>query len=463
MLSKAILTKVLETTLATGGDFAEIFIEEKQAIGISCEENKIEVVSSGADSGAGLRLVFQGKTFYASSAELSEASLLETAKSLSKGISAGGSRKKLDIDLQAIKRDLDFRIAKLPRKIDISKKVEIVKEANTAARSLDKRIKQVMVGYGDALRKITIANSDGTWAEDERIQLLFNVTVVAGEKDILQTGREAKGGLIGWELFDKFSPAEIAHRAAKRALLMLQAHPAPAGQMAVVLSSTAGGTMIHEAIGHSLEADIVQKGASQYCGQIGKKVASSLITVVDNPRLPNSRGSYRFDDEGNPSRETVLVKDGILKSYLYDYLTAKKDGTRSTGNGRRESYHWRPIPRMSNTYILSGQTAPEEIVRCTKEGLFVKKMGGGQVDTTNGDFVFEVEEGYLIEKGRITKPVRGATLIGNGPEILREIDLVGSDLGFEIGTCGKDGQGVPVADGQPTLRIPKITVGGTKK
>jgi TldD protein len=285
--------------------------------------------------------------------------------------------------------------------------------------------------------------------------------VVAKEKEILQTGTETKGGFIGWEIFDEFSPEEIATIAAKRAILMLEAQKAPAGEMTVILSSSAGGTMIHEAIGHGLEADIIQKGASKYCGKIGKKIASSLITVIDNPTLPNKRGSYRFDDEGNSSQKTILVENGVLKSYLYDYLTAKKDKIKPTGNGRRQSYHYRPIPRMSNTYIAPGKTDPKKIIKSVKRGLFVKQMGGGQVDTVTGDFVFEVEEGYLIEDGKITKPVRGATLIGNGPEVLREIDMVGNDLGFEIGTCGKEGQGVPVSDGQPTLRIPKIIVGGT--
>ncbi len=244
---------------------------------------------------------------------------------------------------------------------------------------------------------------------------------------------------------------------------MLEAQKAPRGEMTVVLSSSAGGTMIHEAIGHGLEADIVQKKASKYCGKIGKEIASPLITVIDDPTLPNKRGSYRFDDEGNPSQKTVLVENGVLKSYLYDYLTAKRDRINPTGNGRRESYHYRPLPRMSNTYIAPGESDPEGIIKSTKKGLFVKKMGGGQVDSVNGDFVFEVEEGYLIEDGKITKPVRGATLIGNGPKVLREINMVGNDLGFEIGTCGKEGQGVPISDGQPTLRIPRMIVGGTKR
>ncbi|MCG2676621.1 TldD/PmbA family protein [bacterium] len=461
MLSKLALTQVLKTALANGGDFAEVFIEEKKTIGISCEENKIEVVSSGTDSGVGLRLIFKDKTFYASTSELTKESLIKTAKTLSKGIS--GRPKKIKINLQPAKANVNFKIRRLPSEVKIEEKVRIVKEANKRARSIDKRIKQVMVGYGDSIKKITIANSNGTLAEDEKIQLLFSVTVVVKEKGILQTGTETKGGFIGWEIFGEFSPEAIATIAAKRAILMLEAQKAPAGEMTVVLSSSAGGTMIHEAIGHGLEADIIQKGASKYCGKMDKKIASSLITVIDDSTLPNKRGSYRFDDEGNPSQKTILVKGGILKSYLYDYLTATKDKIKPTGNGRRESCHYRPIPRMSNTYIAPGKDNPEEIIKSTRKGLFVKKMGGGQVDSVNGDFVFEVEEGYLIEDGKVTEPVRGATLIGNGPEILREIDMVGNDLGFEIGTCGKEGQGVPISDGQPTLRIPKIIVGGTRK
>jgi TldD protein len=252
----------------------------------------------------------------------------------------------------------------------------------------------------------------------------------------------------------------VAEMAARRSRLMLSARKAPMGRMPVVLSSEAGGTMIHEAIGHGLEADLAQQGLSVFSEKVGEKVASPLITVVDDPTLPQRRGSYAFDDEGVPSRKTVLVQDGILKGYLYDRLTAMKDGTGSTGNGRRESYRNKPIPRMSNTLILPGTSKPEEIIRSVEKGLLVRKMGGGQVNTVNGDFVFEVSEGYLIENGYVTEPIRGAILTGNGPQVLREIDRVGDDLGFGIGTCGKEGQGVPVSDAQPTLRIPEIVVGG---
>ncbi|GAI24735.1 unnamed protein product, partial [marine sediment metagenome] len=288
---------------------------------------KIEVVSSGMDSGAGLRLISKGETFYASTSELTKKSLLKTAKALSAGVSS--KTPKIKINLKPAKANVNFKvrepfanaqepcfthfvhkIKRPPSEVKIEEKVRIVKEANKKARSIDKRIKQVMVGYGDSIRKIIIANSNGTLAEDERMQLLFSVTVVVKEKGILQTGTETKGGFIGWEIFDEFSPEEIATMAARRAILMLEAQKAPAGEMTVVLSSSAGGTMIHEAIGHSLEADIIQKGASKYCGKIGKRIASSLITVIDDPTLPNKRGSYRFDDEGNPSQKTILVKNG---------------------------------------------------------------------------------------------------------------------------------------------------------
>ncbi|MDD1683177.1 MAG: TldD/PmbA family protein, partial [Methanoregula sp.] len=268
------------------------------------------------------------------------------------------------------------------------------------------------------------------------------------------------GGFAGMELFDRYPLEKAAEIAGKRAVMMLSARKAPAGRMPVVLSSAAGGTMIHEAVGHGLEADLAQTGLSVYSNKIGQRIASPIITVVDDATLEGKRGSFRFDDEGTESERTVLVDNGVLKTFMYDKLTAMKDGARSTGNGRRESYKHRPIPRMTNTMIIPGKSDPDEIVKTTPNGLFVKKMGGGQVNTVNGDFVFEVSEGYLIENGSIGEPVRGATLTGNGPQVLMSIDQVGSDLGFSIGTCGKDGQGSPVSDAQPTLRIPEITVGG---
>jgi TldD protein len=318
----------------------------------------------------------------------------------------------------------------------------------------------VSVIYRDSIQNICIASSDGTIAEDERIYTLAIIHVVASEGGNLQTGYEPVGGLIGFELFEENLFEEIAVKAAQKAVNMLSARKAPGGRMPVIISAEAGGTMIHEAIGHGLEADLAQQGLSVYTNKIGQQIASPLITIIDDSTLPNKRGSFRFDDEGVVSQRTVLVEKGILKGYMYDRLTAMKEGISSTGNGRRQSYKDRPIPRMSNTFIAPGDGEPDEIIRSVDKGFFVKKMGGGQVNTVTGEFVFEVSEGYIIEKGQVGEPVRGATLIGNGPEVLKSIDMVGNDLGFSIGTCGKDAQGVPISDAMPTVRIPEIVVGG---
>ncbi len=315
------------------------------------------------------------------------------------------------------------------------------------------------VTYRDSHRRITIANSDGTAIHEDRIAIFFAVQVVGAQDGVIQTGYEAIGGIAGRELLDQDPPEAVAERATRRALALLEAIPAPAGPWPVILSAEAGGTMIDEAMGHGLEADLADEGLSVYSNKRGEQIASPLITVVDDATLPGKQGSFCFDDEGTPAQRTVLVERGMLKSYLYDRLTAMKAGARSTGNGRRESYRHKPMPRMTNTLIQPGDQDPREILHSVPRALLVKKMGGGQVNTVNGDFVFEVTEGYLVEGGEIGPPVRGATLIGNGPRILKEIDMLGSDLGFSIGTCGKEGQGVPVSDAQPTLRIPEITVG----
>lgn len=458
MLEKHQLEAVLEKALGEGGDFAEVFLERKSNNGISCEDNRIERVISGMELGAGIRVIVGDNTAYGYTNDLSEQGLLQVAKVVAKA--AKGARQDIRIQLKTPQAIAPAAIKKLPEEVGIEEKVRLVEMANQAARNLDERVKQVAVGYGDVIQDIWVANSLGVYVEDRRVRTRFVVNVVAADKGIIQTGYEAVGGRVGFELFEEVNVEELAQKAARRALLMLKAKPAPAGQMVVVMSGEAGGTMIHEACGHGLEADLVQKQLSVYAGKIGQKVASELVTVVDDATLPGKYGSLTVDDEGNPGQRTVLIENGILKGYMYDYLTAKKEGRSSTGNGRRESYRDRPIPRMTNTFIAPGQSDPQEIIRSVRKGFFVKKMGGGQVNTTNGDFVFDVTEGYLIENGTITEPVRGATLTGNGPEVLQMIDMVGNDHGFAIGTCGKDGQGVPVSDAQPTIRIPNLTVGG---
>lgn len=459
--------KILKEALHEGGEFADLFFEQTHSAAIVCEEDRIEKVIFGMDVGVGLRILFGRKTFYGFTTEITEASLFDLAKRISRSAKEGGGERKNGfpqlpravIASVPISRSL-YPVQKHPERLSMEERASVVKRANEAARRLDPHVQQVKVLYRDVNQKLSISNSEGTFVEGERVGTVLSVQVVSAKGDVVQTGYEPIGGTVGFELFDLHPPEEVAEVAAKRALLMLSARKAPMGKMAVVLSSDAGGTMIHEAIGHGLEADLAQQGLSVYSKKIGERVASPLITVVDDPTLPQRRGSYAFDDEGVASRRTVLVEQGVLTGYLYDRLSAMEDGVESSGNGRRESYQHKPIPRMSNTMILPGKMRPEEIVRSVEKGLFVKKMGGGEVNTVNGDFIFEVNEGYLIEKGSVGEPVRGATLIGNGPQVLKDIDMVGNDLGFGIGTCGKDGQGVPVGDAQPTLRIPELIVGG---
>jgi TldD protein len=449
---------VLTKALSSGGEFADIFVEQSTPLSIVCEDGKIEKVISGFDYGAGVRLIFGERTAYAYTNELTTESLLEIADAVRQAASQGSRGGTLSLTRK--KPRTDFSILKPPRDVDTSRKVEIVLRANAIATTSDRRIRQAQVSYREHLQQVLIANSDGVMVEDERTYLTALVHVIASDGKVVQTGYEPIGGNIGMELFDLAPLEQAAAAAVKRAVMMLSARKAPAGRMPVVLSAEAGGTMIHEAVGHGLEADLAQSGLSVYSNRIGDMIASPLITVLDDATIAGKRGSFRFDDEGVDSEKTVLVDKGILKTFLYDHLTAMKDGARSTGNGRRESYKHRPIPRMTNTMIAPGDMDPSEILKTTSKGLFVRKMGGGQVNTVNGDFVFEVSEGYLIENGTIGEPVRGATLTGNGPQVLLSIDLVGSDLGYSIGTCGKDGQGAPVSDAQPTLRIPEITVGG---
>lgn len=453
--------RVLKAALRNGGEYADIYIEETANTSIVAEEKRIEKVITGRDRGAGIRVIANLKTYFAYTNDTSENGLIEVAGVVAKGVQKGSQAG--DINLKRKDIAPRFDIKRLPAAAGVDEKVALVNRGQDTAWSFDKRIRQVRVVYGDAARNVAIVNSLGEWVEEERNSLLFLCNAVSAEGDSIQTGYEPLGGILGLEAFDDTPPESIAETAARRAVMMLGARRAPGGKMAVVLSSEAGGTMIHEAVGHGLEADLAMQNLSVYSGKIGRKVASGLITVLDDATIPHKRGSFFFDDEGTPAERTVLVENGILKTYMCDRLNAMRSGLRSTGNGRRESYHHRPIPRMTNTIIAPGKESPEAIVKSLDKGLFVRKMGGGQVNTVNGDFVFEVTEGYLIENGKVGEPVRGATLTGNGPDILMKIDMVGSDLGFGIGTCGKDSQGVPVSDAQPTLRIPEITVGGEAK
>jgi TldD protein len=448
---------ILKKVIATGCDFADVFVENRPHLSIQLESDRIEKIVSGIESGVGIRAVRGGKSTYAYSNDFSEGSLLELTETVSRAVRR---KENISINLKKLHPEVDFKIEQNPRAVGIDQKIAVIRNANKTARKVSKKIKQVTVNYRDSIQNVYIATSEGSISLDERIYTLAIIQVVAAEDDILQTCYEPIGGFIGFELFERESFEEKALHVAERAVAMLKAQKITGGRMPVVISADAGGTMIHEAIGHGLEADLAQQGLSVFSNKIGQQIASPLVTVVDDSTLQGKRGSFRFDDEGVPSQKTVLVEKGILKGYMYDRLTSMKDDVPSTGNGRRESYECRPIPRMTNTFIAPGSSDPREIVKSVPKGLFVKKMGGGQVNTVTGEFVFEVSEGYLIEDGTIGETVRGATLIGNGPGILNSIDMVGKDLGFSIGTCGKDAQGIPVSDAMPTIRIPEIVVGG---
>ncbi len=458
MFPKEEIPAILKKALSRGGDFAELYFETGEHSAITLEDGRIEKVVTGKIRGVGLRVLIEGRTVYAYTNDLSCESLQALAGIVSRAIPQE-SPGRVTV-LSALTSPVDFVIRKDPASVDTQEKVAQVLAADAAARRIDPRVCQAGAVYADSRKQVLIANSLGEMAEDDRVSLMGRVQVVARQGDTLQTGLETTGGAVGFELFDSDPLEEVATRAARRSVLMLDAAPAPAGRMPVILSAEAGGTMIHEAVGHGLEMDLAQQGLSVYSGRTGEQIASSAITVVDDATLPNRRGSFRFDDEATVAERTVLIERGTLKGYMNDRLTAGKEGVPLTGNGRRESYRCRPIPRMTNTMILPGTDDPAAILTSTPKGLFVVRMGGGQVNTVNGDFVFEVSEGYRIESGQVGEPVRGATLAGNGPDVLMQIDRVGSDLGYAIGTCGKDGQGAPVADAQPTIRIPEITVGG---
>ena len=455
--SRRRIDEALDMAVAGGGDFAELFFESKLVHSISCEDGRIENISSGMDTGFGLRVISNDRTAYGYSNVVSAGELLRIGRAVLRDLEKNGGRM---IRPGATQAGFTPNISVPAGEVALGGKVDRVMEADRAARAVSPEITQVRVGFGDMSQSVSIFNSEGVAASDDRRQVIFNVRAVASSSGDIQAAHRAIGGRKGFEFIDADGVRALAVEAAESAVRILHSERAPAGTMTVVLASRAGGTMVHEAIGHGLEGDAAEKGLSIYSGKVGRMVASPLITVVDDATLEGMRGSYVFDDEGARAGRTVSVENGVLKKYLLDRRAAGKAGLESTGNGRRQNFRFRPIVRMSNTMIAPGRHDPSEIISSVDKGLYVVRMGGGQVDTSSGDFVFKVNEAYLIENGRVTRPVRGATLTGNGPAVLKDIDMVGNDLGFDIGTCGKDGQHVPVSDAQPTVRIPGITVGG---
>jgi TldD protein len=460
VLSEELLSDILRRTLSSGGDFADVFVEWRRPGLIVFEDGRVENISTGTVAGVGIRLVFGGgRTAYAVVNDRSPGALLDAAGSLARAAGGAGEENPV-LDLRTARPGASFEFSMMPDEVDTGEKIALVTGAEKEARAAGPDIRQVRIAYRDWVQRVQVATSEGRLSSETRVHTVCMAHAVAERGGVVQTGSETVAGLRGFEIFDDEPLGARARSAAERAIRLLSARRAPGGRMPVVISSEAGGTMIHEAIGHGLEGDLAGQGLSRFSGQVGRKVASPLVTVVDDPTLPGRRGSYGFDDEGTPSGRTVLVRDGVLEGFMHDRLSAMRTGSSPTGNGRRESYLKRPIPRMSNTFIAPGTSEPDEVLRSTGKGLLVRRMGGGQVNTVNGDFVFDVMEGYMIEGGMQGEPVRGATLTGNGPRVLMAMDMVGSDLGFSVGTCGKDSQGVPVSDAMPTVRVPELVVGG---
>ena len=447
--------------MRTGADFAEIFAEDRRSSSAILDDGRVEEVVSGRDRGAGIRVVVGETTGFAHTADLSETGLAAAAGAAAAAARrSGGARRVVEVSSPEVPRPLTVRVP--PEDVPKSTKVALLTAADAAARSTGPAITQVSARYGDGRRRILVADSDGLFTSDDQVRTLFSVSCVASGDTGMQTGRESAGRTAGFEMFDLYDVEEMARRAAHRALTKLTARPAPSGEMPVVVGPGGGGVLFHEACGHGLEADLVAKSASAFAGRIGERVAAPMVTLVDDGTMAGEWGHYGIDDEGKPAARNVLISDGVLTDYMWDRLRARKEGRASSGNGRRQSYQHLPMVRMTNTYIENGDADPDDIVADTPHGVYVAQLGGGQVNTATGDFVFGMTEAYLIENGEITAPIREGNLIGNGPEVLTRIDALGNDFAMgSPGTCGKDGQGVPVGDGTPTLRVTALTVGGT--
>ncbi len=461
MLDEALVATTISRALETGGDFAEVFVEDKRSSSAVLDDGKIEELTSGRDRGAGIRVVVGDTTGFAHTADLSEKGLGEAADAAAAAAKGGGGGTRT-VSLTRQNAPNPNNVAVYPADVPKSTKVDLLLQADAAAREVNEVISQVSARYGDSRRQILVANSDGLLASDDQVKTLFSVGCVAMGDTGMQTGRETVGHTIGFELFDAHDVSEIARTAANRAVTKLDAIAAPSGTMPVVVGPGGGGVLFHEACGHGLEADLVAKSASVFAGRKGEQVATDLITLIDDGTMSSEWGAFSIDDEGRPAQSNTLIEKGVLTDYMWDHLRARKEGRASSGNGRRQSYQHLPMVRMTNTYIANGPDNPADIVAATEKGVYVAQLGGGQVNTTTGDFVFGMLEAYLIEDGKITTPLREGNLIGNGPEVLTRIDMLGNDFAMgSPGTCGKDGQGVPVGDGTPTLRVTALTVGGT--
>jgi TldD protein len=447
---------VLARALASGGDFAELFAERRSGATLAIDESRIESAQAGAEEGAGIRVTSGATTYFAHVDGLDPADLERAAGEAAAALRGDRAEPR---ELRA-EHPSPLPVARRPQDVPAARKAELLRELDERARSAGGEIAQLIASYAEARREVSVANSEGLLSGDDRTRVRIGAQAVARRSDRVETGAETLGGHRGFELLED-DPGEVAASAARKALALLDAGPAPSGPMPVVVGGGFGGVLFHEMTGHGLEADHVQKGASVYAGKLGEEVARPLLTAYDDGRMPGEWGSDAIDDEGTPTQRTRVIEDGRLVSYLYDRQRALRDDVASTGNGRRESFRHLPIPRMTNTYIAPGEAEPEAIIGEVEKGFYAVSFAGGQVDPATGDFVFGVSEGYLIEGGRVTAPCRGATLVGNCLEALAAIDAVGNDFWMKTGICGKGGQKAPVGTGQGHVRIASMTVGGT--
>lgn len=464
MIDEQVLQRVLGSALRGGAEFAEVFAEDRRSTSARLDDAKVEELTSGRERGAGIRVIAGLTTGYAHTADMSEAGLLAAAEAASAAAKGGAPGVRV-VNLSRLEVSGAQVVRVRPEDVAKAAKVELLLSADSAARRGRQAIAQVTTSTSDARRRTLIANSDGLLVEDDVTRTRFGVQCVAQGDTGLQTGSRSVGASVGYELFDRWDVEQLAAEAADTAIRKLGARPAPAGVLPVVLAAGGGGVLFHEACGHGLEADLVEKDTSVFRGRVGTRVASKLVTLIDDATVAGEWGTFAIDDEGAPAQRTVLIEEGILQDYMWDLIRARRAGRASTGNGRRETYQHLPMVRMTNTFLAPNPgTTLDDLIGSVEHGVFCQSLGGGQVNTATGDFVFGMTEAFLIENGKITEPLRAANLIGNGPQALMDIEGLADD--FDMGwpgTCGKDGQGVPVGMGIPSLLVSGLTVGGTAR
>jgi TldD protein len=460
MIKQSIIENVLEAALSTGGDFSEVFVEDRYANTLELQGGKIEKSLSGRDAGVGIRIFSGLQSVYTYTTDFSEEGLLKAAKRAAHAIKGEGQHSLST--LQHEQTQQLHNIIQMPRTVENNRKAEYMKKASEIVKNYDKRIRQAGIRYIDEEQHVLIANSEGKFVEDSRVRTRLAIQAIATEGNNTQTGFYGPGAFQGFEFIENLDLNHYASEAARIAVTMLGAEECPSGKFPVIIDNEFGGVIFHEACGHGLEATSVAKNNSVFANRIGEKVAPDIVTYIDDGTLANEWGSLNIDDEGEKVRKNVLIEDGILKGYLIDKFNARRMNMESTGSGRRQSYKYNPTSRMTNTYIAPGKSTPEDIIASTEHGLYAKYMGGGSVNPATGDYNFAIMEAYLVKDGKIDRPVRGATLIGNGPKTLQLVDMVGNNLAHGAGMCGSVSGSLPVNVGQPMIRVSEITVGGTK-